>query len=299
MSAPVVVGIDGSEIAEHALRFAAREADLRGTRLVVAHAGDLPDYDAGEPAPPEVRQFADILRREAVATVAARHPHVACETVVRDGDPSELLLELGAEAALVVVGTHRFGRLAGFVLGSVSQRVAAQATGPVVAISGPCEQQSGPVLLGASTTPGGLEAMRFAAAEARLRSTTLHVVRAVSAEDWAVLTTEFTATPADLREVAEAQLDAVVVAVTREFPDVDVTAELSMADPFVALLKYAEDAQLTVIGARRADESRLSRLGPVATWLLHHTTGALAVVGHPRAESANAAATEAETAAAP
>lgn len=284
MSAPVVVGIDGSEVAEHALRFAAREADLRGRRLVVAHAGDLPNYDTGEPAPPAVRQFGDILRREAVATVAARHPHVDCETVVRDGDPGDLLLELGAEAALLVVGTHRFGRLAGFVLGSVSQRVAAQANCPVVAVSGPCEQRSGPVLLGASTTPGGREAMRFAGAEARSRSTNLHVVRAVSAEDWAVLTTELTATPADLREVAESQLDAVLAAAALEFPDVPITSELSMADPFVALLKYAEDAQLTVVGARRPDESRLSRLGPVATWLLHHATGALAVVGHPRRE---------------
>jgi nucleotide-binding universal stress UspA family protein len=182
-SGVVVVGVDRSEVAKAALVFAAREADRRGSRLVVAHAGDLPRREHSER---RVEPFGESLSREAITTVAAVAPHVDCRVEVRQADASDLLVELSTGADMLVVGTHRTGRLRGWVLGSVSQRVAAHARCPVVTISGTPTHDIGPVLLGASASPGGLAAARFACEEARVRGAEVRAVRAIRTEDWAV-----------------------------------------------------------------------------------------------------------------
>jgi Universal stress protein family len=130
--------------------------------LFVAHAGDLPKHSERR-----VEPFGESLSREAITTVAAVAPHVDCRVEVRQADASDLLVELSFGADMLVVGTHRTGRLRGWVLGSVSQRVAAHARCPVVTISGTPTHDIGPVLLGASASPGGLAAARFACEEAR------------------------------------------------------------------------------------------------------------------------------------
>jgi nucleotide-binding universal stress UspA family protein len=53
-----------------------------------------------------------------------------------EGSPEELLVEASAEAALVVVGTRAHGRLASFVVGSVSNSVVHHAECPVVVVRG-------------------------------------------------------------------------------------------------------------------------------------------------------------------
>jgi nucleotide-binding universal stress UspA family protein len=118
-SGAVVVGVDASEVAKAALVFAAGEADRRGSRLVVAHAGDLPKRERSER---EVEPFGELLRREAITTVAAVAPHVHCQVEVRQADASDLLVELSIGADMLVVGTHRTGRLRGWVLGSALLR---------------------------------------------------------------------------------------------------------------------------------------------------------------------------------
>src|SRR6266536_6658956 len=77
-SGVVVVGVDRSEVAKAALVFAAGEAGRRGSRLVVAHAGDLPKHSERR-----VEPFGESLSREAISTVAAVAPHVNCRVEVR------------------------------------------------------------------------------------------------------------------------------------------------------------------------------------------------------------------------
>src|SRR5439155_15896103 len=187
----------------------------------------------------EVHEFANILRTQAVAIVAAVHPGLDCETVVREGDAARLLIEMSRTADLVVVGTHRMGRLRGFVLGSVSQRVAAHAACPVVTISGPVDHEREPILLGASATGGGLAALRFACEEARRRGVPVHAIRSVTTEDWALSGPEhlLTVTPDVMHSAAEIELDAVLREAAQIYPDVTVTGEVSDQDPFTALLQ--------------------------------------------------------------
>ena len=49
----------------------------------------------------------------------------------------------------------------------------------------------------------------------------------------------------------------------------------------VALEQESEDAAMLVLGCRRADDSRLPRLGPIASWAAHHFRCPVIVVGHP------------------
>lgn len=279
----IVVGIDGSEVAKDALVFAAHEAARRGSRLVVAHAC--------RPAGPahtdtEVQPFAEIVREEAIATIAAIEPHLDYHIVQRDTDAAELLVALSAEADLLVVGTHRSGRLRGFVLGSVSQRVAAQAPCTVVTISGAPEHQDGPIVLGASATPGGLAALRFACYEARLRGVPVRAVRSITVEDWALFTpaNALVLSAGVLHDAARSELDRILHAARTEFPDVTINGAVSERDPFTALLQAADEASLLVIGSRRNQHSPLPHLGPVSAWLLHQASCPLAVVGYTTTE---------------
>lgn len=284
----VLVGIDGSEVAGAALEFAANEAHLRGARLVIAHAAGAAERATAENGE---RPFAEVVCQEAMAKVAAMHPHVECEVVRRDGDPAALLVELGATADLLVVGTHRTGRLRGWVLGSVSQYVAAHALCPVVTISGTPERASGPVVLGASATPGGLAAMRFACEEARVRAVPVRAVRSITTEDWALSGPGYAMMlGADvLHDAAQAELDTVVTTAKELYPDVTISGEVTSANPFTALLVDAADASLLVIGSRRDQEAALPHLGPVAAWLLHQAACPLAVAGYTKQDTAAAA----------
>lgn len=275
----VVVGVDGSEVAKQALVFAAAEAQLRGCRLVVAHA--CPPTEPGA-VPTEVLPFADIVRKEVVATLAAVQPRLDYRIEQCDADPAALLLELGTSADLLVIGTHRSGRLRGFVLGSVSQRVATQATGTVIAISGATEHNDGPIVLGASSTPGGLAAMRFTCQEARLRGVAVRAIRSITLEDWVrysrgghrVFGID------DVRDAAANDLNSMLREARAEYPDITVEAAVCEANAFTTLLEASEHASMIVVGSRRSPESLLPRLGPVSAWLLHQTSCPLVLVGH-------------------
>jgi nucleotide-binding universal stress UspA family protein len=279
-SGVVVVGVDRSEVAKAALVFAAGEADRRGGRLVVAHAGDLPRREHSER---KVEPFGEFLSREAISTVAAVAPHVDCRVEMRQADASDLLVELSIGADMLVVGTHRTGRLRGWVLGSVSQRVAAHARCPVVTISRAPTHEVGPVLLGASASPGGLAAARFACEEARVRGAEVRAVRAIRTEDWAVAGPGYATVMSydALQHAAQTDLNKVLGMAEESYPEVSIVGEVAEAAPFAALLNASHHAAMLVIGSRRGETSPLPHLGPVAAWLLHQAQCPLAVVGHP------------------
>lgn len=137
----VVVGIDGSPAAESALRFAFDEASRRGWSVTALHAWDVPAYDLlivpNGPVPVPLRDVADDevrLTAEALAGFRDEYPDVdVIESLVRS--PAVMaLLEAGADAAMIVVGTHGHGPTMGALLGSVSNGLLHKATVPVVVV---------------------------------------------------------------------------------------------------------------------------------------------------------------------
>lgn len=130
--APVVVGFDGSPASEVAMAIAFDEAALRDVELIAVHAYS----DASAMFPPSewlsLRPFAVALLNEGLARWGKSYPQVRVRHVVARDRPEHQLLELSAQAQLLVVGSSGRGRALGTRLGSVSSAVAQYARVPVI-----------------------------------------------------------------------------------------------------------------------------------------------------------------------
>jgi nucleotide-binding universal stress UspA family protein len=137
-SGEIVVGVDGSEEATAALRWAAEEARLRGRGIVAVHARIYPALTGASTPGREV--YADALRRDAEELVEAAivDAEVPADVPVRpllvEGDAAEALIDASEDAELLVVGSRGLGGVAGVLLGSVSRQCARRAACPVVIV---------------------------------------------------------------------------------------------------------------------------------------------------------------------
>jgi nucleotide-binding universal stress UspA family protein len=142
----IVVGVDSSEGANAALRWAIAEARLRGTRLRAVYAWTL-SYPAAESygyvlGPIESvpyglsdqRHAAEQVLERATARLHAEADGVDMERQVIEGPAAEVLVDAAAEADLLVVGSRGHGGFASLLLGSVSQQCAHHASCPVVIV---------------------------------------------------------------------------------------------------------------------------------------------------------------------
>ena len=137
--ATIVVGVDGSDPAWAALRFAIEEAQFRNARLRVICAWELPVAEWGELPPPEetydrFRREAEEVVAQAAAVVEKDAPSVECKRLAPEGLPGRVLLEQSSDASLLVVGSRGRGAVASLLLGSVSQEVVQKAGCPVVVV---------------------------------------------------------------------------------------------------------------------------------------------------------------------
>jgi nucleotide-binding universal stress UspA family protein len=142
----IVVGVDGSEGSLEALRWAADEARLRGAKLVAVHAWSAPYAPAmpgiGEPAalPVDrtvVQQAADEALEASLREAGVTREGIELERAVIEDSPAYALLDQAEDADLLVVGSRGHGRIAGALLGSISQQVAQHAPCPVVIVRAP------------------------------------------------------------------------------------------------------------------------------------------------------------------
>lgn len=137
---PVVVGIEESEQSAIVLEVAFRAAEQRGVPLVAVHAWrpDTPlGYGAFVADPglvDQLRLAAERVLKDALAQVAPLHPDVEVRAVLAEGDPAGALATRAQDAQLLVVGSNARGRVARFVLGSVSTSVLYAVTVPTIVV---------------------------------------------------------------------------------------------------------------------------------------------------------------------
>jgi len=145
----IVVGIDHSEGAKAALRFALEEAKLRRARLRVVHAWQYGYIGATglEGAYPalggdikELRDGAETALEEMLRESIAETDAVEVERRVVEGRPAAVLVDESRGADLLVVGSRGHGGFTGLLLGSVGQQCAHHAACPVVIVHGKPEQ---------------------------------------------------------------------------------------------------------------------------------------------------------------
>jgi nucleotide-binding universal stress UspA family protein len=129
----IVVGVDGSEESERALRWAADQARLTGGRLHAVLAWQLPLGYGGTGRPePDLAAHGENLLYTTVDRALGEQDAAGTEREVVEDSPAAALLRAAENADLLVVGCRGRGGFAGMLLGSVSRQVAAHATCPVV-----------------------------------------------------------------------------------------------------------------------------------------------------------------------
>ncbi len=142
--ATIVVGVDGSQSGQEALRFAVGEARLRGAGLravmawsvsTMAYGGMTgfgPDID-----PTMLEDSARAALDSAVDALGDQETGVEVQRVLRMGQPAQVLLDEAHGADLLVVGSRGHGGFAGLLLGSVSHQCALHASCPVLIVNEP------------------------------------------------------------------------------------------------------------------------------------------------------------------
>ena len=139
----IVVGVDSSDGAKAALRFALYEAKLREATLRVVHSwqfgyigvSGLEGFSpVGGADLGDLRRTAEIALDAVLNEVAPSLDGLVVERRVSEGAAAAVLVDESREADLLVVGSRGHGGFAGLLLGSVSQQCAHHAACPVVIV---------------------------------------------------------------------------------------------------------------------------------------------------------------------
>jgi len=265
----IVVGVDGSESAEEALRWAAGQSRLTGQPVHAITAWQIPvsyegwavdDVDRAGDAAGTLQKSVENVLGGAEGAAVAQH-------AVR-GHPAKVLVdETGEPGDLLVVGSRGHSGFAGVVLGSVSQHVVAHAACPVVVVHGAGDRpRAGGIVVGVDGSPESEGALRWAARQARAAGCSLHAVLVGELQlaygfidrpepDWAAHAQHVLSGVVDDALGAEAAM---------------VHLEVMEGPPAEMLLRRATNADLLVLGSRGRGGFKGLLLGSVSQHAAAH-----------------------------
>ncbi|HET9117570.1 MAG TPA: universal stress protein [Pseudonocardiaceae bacterium] len=274
---PIVVGVDGSVSALHAVRWAAEEAALRRVALRLVHSVPLSaarHVGSFETLEVQGRQYVT----QAQDRVRQIYPEVSVDVEVHGGDPVPVLVDLSEHARLVVVGSRGLGEFGGILTGSTAVALAKHGHCPIAVIRGPVPEQAaarqGPVVVGVDGSPTSEAAVALAFEEASLRNLDL-----VAVHTWIDFSSDYSyayarqfVTDWDEIETEERELLAQRLAGWQEkYPDVMVKRVVAPDRPVRHLLEQAANAQLLVVGSRGHGALAGTLLGSTSQALIHRT----------------------------
>jgi nucleotide-binding universal stress UspA family protein len=276
---PIVAGVDGSDSALEAARWAADEAVRKRVPLRLLSVVQIPvasGYinDAGL-----TTGLLDGLRSESLrvleetrSALVARRPDLDVGTDVLVGPPIPTLVEESGAARLVVVGSRGLGGFRGMLVGSTAVALAARGHCPVAVIRGG-GRPTGPVVVGVDGSPASEAALGLAFEEASLRRAEL-----VAVHTWLEHATD-AAYAAALEPVLK--VDALaergmewlaerLAGWADKYHDVSVVRRVTRGRPIVNLLAAAADAQLLLVGSRGRGALAGVVLGSTSQALVYH-----------------------------
>lgn len=274
-----VVGLDGSDDARRALRWAVTHAPSHGARIVAVSAWSVPMTApvgvAGTAVLVDWSQVEAAVRERLESTVASvEHDGVDVETLVVQGGAARALMDVAADADLLVVGSRGLQGFRELVLGSVSRQCATHAPVPTVVVPRTARlDELGRVVVGVDGSDNSRAALQWTL---DFVPATVHVDVVGACE----------VSPFTDPEVTRARFPDEVVAAEREFDhvvdhlDVDrrVHRHFRLGGARRALADAAAAADLVVVGARGRGAISAALLGSVSNWLLHNLECPLVVV---------------------
>jgi nucleotide-binding universal stress UspA family protein len=177
----VVVGVDGSEGAKEALRWALGEARLRKAPVRAVHAwmfgyiggsvegypywgGALGAYTSLGVDLGDLHEAAEDLLERALADAGEETEGIEIERQVIQGPAAQVLVEAAFPGDLLVVGSRGHGGFAGLMLGSVSQQCVHHAPCPIVVVHPPTPTPTSDELVAAAEPETSRQRVRTGAA---------------------------------------------------------------------------------------------------------------------------------------
>ncbi|MFN8535400.1 MAG: universal stress protein [Dehalococcoidia bacterium] len=141
---PIIIAVDGSELAEEAIPHGAAMARDFNAEILIVRAVEMPHeyYDVAPYMSPRVsEEMIDETVRQAEEYVAAtaenlRERGLTVHGRIRLGDPATTILEAADEhrGGVIVIATHGRSGLTRWAMGSVADRVVRHAPIPVLLI---------------------------------------------------------------------------------------------------------------------------------------------------------------------
>ncbi len=282
---PVVVGVDGSPSALHAVAWAAEECARHRVPLRLVHSYFLPTQGY----PNMIVNASEVLAAfeaqgrlwlaEAEAAALAVAPGIAVETALFSGSSIPLLIEESSNARSVVLGSRGLGGFTGLLVGSTAVALSAHAHCPVVVVRDRTAVD-GPVVVGVDGSPASESAIGFAFEAASMSGSVLTAVLSwtdVLVES-AYQSTRFSMDWSEVEAGQQRLLAERLAGWQEKYPDVVVDRVVVRDRPVRALVRAAEHARLLVVGSHGRGGFTGMLLGSTSQALVHHAPCPVAVV---------------------
>jgi nucleotide-binding universal stress UspA family protein len=285
----IVVGLDGSDSAAHALQWAVDEAKLRGTGVTAVLAWGLLDQrhpDAEQAFDPDYRVH-DAHNALAAYVSDALGEAAAAHVQLRPVEdlPARALIDASDGATLLVVGGRGAGGLKGQLLGSVGYQCLHHARCPIAVVregQPPIAPRAvSRIVVGVDGSESSAAALGWAVAEARLRGAQLDVVHAwhmgcVGAGAYAVAVD-----PAIYEDPARRTLAGIVGTIDQTGLAHPVASRLIADSAPGAILAAAHGADLVVMGTRGLGGFAALLVGAATSQVVHHAECPVVVIRVP------------------
>ncbi|MFX1759449.1 universal stress protein [Rhodococcus sp. As11] len=263
----IVVGIDGSDSAVDAARWAACVARRLGEPVELVHVHPHASGDETEPS--------DAVLTAAEAAARAAVDRIELHRSTPSGKPDKVLTDLSGSARMVVLGHTTTSEWQSMVRRSDVVSVANHAECPVVtwrSREGFRPPDGRPVVVGVDGTELSAAAVEQAFATACALEAPLVVLHTWTEQstltygegsrfrDWSAYV-----------EYRKKEMITNTAGYTEQYPDVDVSYRVERGKPDIVLLEESKTAQLVVVGSHGRSPLAASIVGSSSQGLIHHS----------------------------
>ncbi|MQA07672.1 MAG: universal stress protein [Pseudonocardiaceae bacterium] len=277
---PIIVGVDGSEQASDAVRWAVSEAARHDAPLLVLHGVLMPElYFVGSPdsallAP--AKEEGERIVRRASELAKSHEPEVEVRTEAHIGLPARLLIERSGSARMIVLGSRGAGGFGELLVGSTTAAVASHAHCATVVVRGSGidveRPADAPVVVGVDASPVSDAAIGMAFEAASSRNAPLIAVHTWSDSDGEAIfsPSRMNVSWESIDEAERRMLAERLAGWHEKYPDVTVRQVVTRDRPRHELLEWSKKAQLVAVGSRGRGGFTGLLLGSTSQALIHH-----------------------------
>lgn len=291
-SKAVVAGVDGSETAAAAARWAGALAARLDAPLKLVHSLPSEGIFYSEAAVLIQSQMIDQLEKDGKQVlsdvadlVRADNPGLEVQSFIGPGPAATSLLEAAEDARVLVMGATGAGKVENFLLGSTVVRVSNHAPCPVVVWRGDTTDplpSTKPIVVGVDGSELSAAAVEYAFEYAQTLGAPLSAVHSWIGD--AALGVGATAALVDWKAVEESEsavLAESLAGLHEKYPDVEVSRVIDRGPVAKVLLNHLQDAQLAVVGSHGRGQFAAALLGSTSQNLLHNAPCPVLVARRP------------------